>query len=125
MKFSKQFESDYTWYLSVKDVFNFDGNSNYINKKGVDIIQYDKDGLTAKECFYLFDSQGKIKPTREPDKLHDLLKTKGSVNLHIKMYAEDRAKGTLSKIELEKICKDFNAPDWFIKAVEKQKFKYY
>ena len=41
------------------------------------------------------------------------------------MYAEDRAKGTLPKIEFDKICNEFNVPSWFIKAVEKQKYKYY
>ena len=125
MKFSKQFESDYTWYLSVKDKFSFDGSSEYFNKKGIDIIQHDKNGLTAKECFYLFDSKGVINPTKEPIELKELLKTKGSVNLHIKMYAEDRAKGVLPRIEFDKICEEFNVPKWFIKSVEKQKHKYY
>lgn len=126
MKYSKKFERDYKWYLSVSDFFTFDGASEYFNKKGVDMIQYDKDGLSAKECFYLFDSMGKIKPTREPEKLHKLYKTKGSVNLHIQMYAEDRASGVLPKaLFKEEICDEINPPKWFIKAVEKQKYNYY
>ena len=125
MKYSKKFEEDYKWFISIKEVFNFDGCGHYFNKKGVDIIQHDPNGLTAKECFYLFDSQGLIKPTKESDELHSLLKTKGSVNLHIKMYAQGRADGTLYEHELTQIAQEYNAPDWFIKAVEKQKHKYY
>ena len=66
-----------------------------------------------------------IKPTYEPNKLKTLLKTKGSVNLHIKMYAEDRAKGYLPKIEFDKICTEYDLPSWFIDAVENQKKKYF
>lgn len=125
MKFSKKFNSDYNWYLSVSDKFDFDGTAQYFNKKGVPIIQYNEEGLTAKECFYLYDAQGKIKATREPGALKRLLRTKGSVNLHIKMYAKDRAKGYLPKIEFDKICIELKCPLWFSKAVEAQKFKHY
>jgi hypothetical protein len=125
MKYSKKFERDYKWYLSVSDKFNFDGTNEYHNKKGIDLIQFKENGKTAKECFYLYDSEGKIKPTKEPKELKQLYKTKGSVNLHIKMYAEDRAKGYLPKVEFEDIVKELNAPDWFVKAVENQKRKYY
>ena len=125
MKYSKNFDRDYNWYLSVSDVFSFDGTKDYYNKKGIELIQFDENGKTAKECFYLYDTNGLIKPTKEPKELKTLLKTKGSVNLHIKMYAEDRAKGYLPKIEFDEIIKEFDLPKWFIKAVEKQKYKYY
>lgn len=125
MKYSKKFEKDYKWYLSVSDVFSFDGTKDYYSKKGIDLIQFDENGKTAKECFYLYDTNGIIKPTCEPDKLKTLLKTKGSVNLHVKMYAEDRAKGYLPKIEFDKICTEYDLPSWFINAVENQKKKYY
>ena len=101
MKFSKRFEKDYEWFKSMVDVFSFDGNEHYTNKKGVDIIQHDTKGNTAKECFYLYDSQGKIKPTSEPNKLKQLLKVKGSINLQIQMYAEDRARGYLPRIQFD------------------------
>ena len=125
MKYSSKFERDYAWLLSVSYKFCFDGCGHYYNKKGVDLIQFDENGFTAKKCFYLYDSSGVIKQTREPEELHRLLKTKGSTNLHIKMYAQDRAKGYLPKIEFEEICKELNAPNWFIEAVEQQKKKYY
>ncbi len=125
MKYSDKFESDYNWYLSVSGMFSFDGNNNYLNKKGVDIIQTCENGKLAKECFYMYDTRGIITPTSEPEKLQTLLKTKGSVNLHIKMYAEDRARGYLPKVEFQEICTEFNCPKWFIDAVENQKKKYY
>ncbi len=53
MVYSKKFERDYKWYLSISDKFNFDGTSEYKNKKGVDLIQFDLKGKSAKECFYL------------------------------------------------------------------------
>lgn len=125
MKYSKNFERDYNWYLKVSTIFTFDGTKDYYNKKGVELIQFNENGKTAKECFYLYDTNGIITPTKEPEKLKILLKTKGSVNLHIKMYAEDRARGYLPKIEFDKICLEYNLPDWFIEAVENQKHKYY
>src|SRR5690606_18318805 len=112
-------------YLSVSKQFNFDGTNEYYNKNGENIINNSLDGRTAKECFFLYDSQGQISPCREPKRLKMLLKTKGSVNLHIKMYAEDRARGYLPLIEFKQICIDINAPSWFFEAVENQKPKYY
>jgi hypothetical protein len=91
----------------------------------VDLIQYNPNGKTAKECFYLYDSNGVIQETREPKELEKLYRTKGSVNLHIKMYAEDRAKGILPRMIFDQMCLEFNAPGWFGDAVEKQKVKYY
>lgn len=120
------------------------------------IVLFDKNGVSGKEAFYQWDSNGKILPTKHAN-LFSLLKTKGSANLHIKMYAEDRAKGLLPLIEFsvkqaikiygkfsvlriwiktegkeltrKMISNDFehqfNLPQWFIDAVENQKFKHY
>ena len=105
----------------MSSVFAFDGAPFYINKKGENIIQEDfKSGLTAKECFYLYDSQGKIKPTRDPEGLKLLLKTKGSVNLHIKMYVEDLFKGYIFTSDLKEIYSEITAPEWFKKAINEQ-----
>lgn len=124
-KYSLEFERDFKWYLKMRAMFNFDGSNGYLNKKGQDIIVYDKNGVTGKEAFYKWDSNGKILPTKHPNILHTLLKTKGSVNLHIKMYAEDRAKGLFPFIEFRAFCIKYNCPNWFKEAVERQKFKYY
>jgi len=124
-KYSPEFERDFKWYLKMRAMFNFDGSNSYHNKKGQDIIVYDINGVTGKEAFYKWDSNGKILPTKHPNILHTLLKTKGSVNLHIKMYAEDRAKGLFPLIEFRAFCIKYRCPTWFKEAVERQKFKFY
>ncbi len=124
-KYNPNFERDFSWYLSVRNIFKFDGQSAYYNKKGAPIIQYDKDGVSGKEAFFQFDSNGKIKPTKHPNILHTLLKVKGSCNLHIKMYAEDRANCNLNKMEFKDLCIQIRAPKWFWISVESQKIKFY
>jgi len=126
MKYSKGFERDYAWYLQVSNIFNFDGKMFYTNKKGVPLVQEDlKKGKSAKYCFYFWESFGKINTCKEPSKLKKLLKTKGSVNLHMKTYAQDRARGYLPLLEFNKICEEVCAPSWFRKGVENAKHKYY
>lgn len=108
------------WYFSVRKIFDFDG-------KPYEEIESHPSGCTGFKAFYIVDTHGrkKIPVTRHPNIYKSLMKTKGSVNLHIKMYAEDRAKGILPRIEFDEICKQINAPSWFIEAVENQKWKYY
>lgn len=118
MKYSENFIRDITWYLKVRHEFSFDGS---IERE----VKFNKKGIDGIKAFHIFDSQGKLVETKHPNILKTILKTKGSVNLHIKMYAEDRAKGILPKIEFEKICQQLDPPQWFIDAVEKQKYKYY
>lgn len=129
MKFSQNFERDYAWFMKWKHKFDFDGNGQYLSKKGQNIIKPDPNGKTAKECFYIWDSQGKIEGCREPELLHDILKCKGSINFMIKMWAEDRAPSSegfvlLPRIEFGKIAKECELLDWMIEGVEEQKFKY-
>lgn len=114
---------DIKFYLSVRNVFNFDGASCYVNKKGEDIVQYSDNGVDFITAFKAFDTNGTILPTRHPTTLAKLLKTKGSVNLHIKMYSEDRSNGVLPFFDFVDICSGVKAPLWFVKAVEKQKNK--
>lgn len=124
MKYSANFERDFKWFLSMRHTYTFDGSLEYYNKKGEKIIQYSKNGVSGKRAFFAWDSQGKILPTKHPLLLFTLLKVKGSVNLHIKMYAEDRAKGYLPGAEFEQICFEQSVPEWFYEAVENQKSKY-
>ncbi len=125
MKYSKQFTEDITWYFNIRHKYNFDGVGTYYNKRGTEVIQYSKTGIDGIRAFFEYDSNGNVLPTKHPNILKTLLKTKGSINLHIKMYAEDRAKGRLPELEFKKICTEINSPNWFINAVEKQKYKYY
>jgi hypothetical protein len=119
MKYSDNFNRDFKWFLKMRHEFNFSG------KDERDQIIYDKNGVDGKKAFYLWDSQGKIVPTKHPNLLFSLLKTKGSVNLHIKMFAEDRAACNWGLIEIRALCIKWKAPDWFRQAVERQKVKYY
>ena len=125
MKYSKSFERDYNWYRQHESFFDFDGVNVYYNNKGQSVINFNSDGKTAKESFYLYDCQGKITETKEPELLEKLFKTKGSINFHIKMWAESRADGTLPRVQFNEIIKEYDLLDWMVKAVENQKFKYY
>jgi hypothetical protein len=120
MKYSEKFERDWNWYNKYKDVFNFDGVQHYYNKKGDSIIINKEDGFTAKECFYKYDSEGKILPCKEPNLLYQVLKCKGSINLHIKMWSEDRANLLLFKCDLDELSEQYELLDWQLLAIENQ-----
>lgn len=86
---------------------------NHFELRIEDVIIPDENGFSAKECFWLWDSQGKVEPCREPELLKSILKCKGSINLHIKMWAEGIHEGTLFKFEFEEdFMKEFELPDW-------------
>jgi len=123
-KYNSNFERDVKWYLSVRHKFNFDGCAFYYHKQGEPVIKHSNRGVSGIEAFFQYDSNGKVVETKHPNILHTLLKTKGSVNLHIKMYAEDRAACNFSKIEFRALCIQLKSPNWFREAVENQKWKY-
>jgi hypothetical protein len=139
MKYTENYQRDYEFYLGNRHVFNFSG------KTEITLIA-DKNGKTAKEVFYMIDTHGKNASCCEPELLSELLKCKASVNLHIKMWAEDRANGRLTGYEFfgdgetleweekivdgeravtpikkQSIAKELDLPEWVIKAVELQK----
>lgn len=118
MKYSAAFNRDFNWFLKMRHIFDFDG------ALPLD-VEYDKNGIDGKKAFLLYDSQGKLLPTKHPILFQTLIKIKGGINLHIKMYAEDRASGLLSLIELRGMCIKWKAPSWFREAVERQKVKYW
>lgn len=120
MRYSENFERDYAWYPKYRAIFNFDGTADTIDK-----IIFNKDGKSAKECFYIFDSRGRVLPTNEPQLLYDIFRCKGSINFNIKMWAESRGKGELGLIDFKYIIGEFELLSWMIEAVEKQKLKYY
>jgi len=118
-KYSNNFERDYNWYLKYKDVFIFDGSNNK------ELVEDLINGKTAKECFYIYDTTGKLHSTKEVMLLNEIFKCKGSINFQIKEWAMSRADATLPKILFEDIIKEFELLDWMVKAVENQKYKYY
>lgn len=116
-KYSQNFLRDLRWFLKMRNTFNFDGQIE-------EDIPYKSNGMDFMAAFLKYDAQGKLVPTRHPTTLKRLIKVKGGVNLHIKMYAQDRARGYLPGVLFEELCKEIEAPDWFIKAVENQKKRY-
>lgn len=124
MKYSTNFERDFKWYLLMRHKFSFDGKGEYFFKRQgyvEPMFVEDKNGMDGKKAFYCIDTYGKPVKTKHPNLLLSLLKTKGSVNLHIKMYAEDRATGVLPRILFDELCEEIQAPQWFYAAVENQK----
>lgn len=133
IKYSKNFERDYNWYLEYKNIFTFCGTG--IDKSLIitDLIN----GKSAKECFYLRESQGKKIATKEPELLFSLYLVKSSINFHIKMWAEgfsDYGYSTVDKFlntkELvwnadgtfkeESLMETYNLLPWMIEALKKQ-----
>jgi hypothetical protein len=120
MKIRPEVLEQIKWYLKVRHYFNFDG-------KPFEEIKFDRNGIDGIKAFYLVDSNGKkaIKPTKHPNIYKTIFKIKGSVNLHIKMWAEDRAKGILPKLLFDEMAKELDLPTWVVEAVENQKGRYY
>lgn len=116
--YSINFLNDFNWYLKMRHIFGFDGA---LDKYDVPFLS---NGVDARKAFLKLDAQGKLVPTKHPNVLRSLIKTKGSINLHIKMYAEDRYNGLLPKVEFKQMCDEWDAPEWFSKAVENQKLKH-
>lgn len=113
MRYSEQFERDFQWLLSMRHIFDFDG-------KGLAVIPFDKNGVTGKEAFRRYDSQGKIVPTRHPNIVQSLIRTKGSANLHVKQYAQGAVEGTIPHAEVREYLRLFGAPEWVFRAVDNQ-----
>lgn len=141
-KFSPQFERDYDFYFSHKNRFTFSGGDAKTRvqypgepepilideETGEKIsvpfeVPYSSAGQSAKKCFHDLDSRGKCKSCSEPQLLVELLNCKASINFHIKLWAEGRAEYSTSLQELQKMMEHYQAPDWVLKAVEKQKTK--
>ena len=116
-KYSLNFERDYNWYLNHKDIFTFSGS--------VDRKNYLEGNKSVKECFYIYDSQGKLEGCEDNDLLKKIFKCKESINFQIKEWSIGRADATLPKIEFEKVIKEYDLLDWMIDAVERQKIKHY
>ena len=78
----KSFEENWDFLLRNSEVFG-----SMIPAKIAE-PSYDEDGLDAKNCFYLFDSTGKLHPCSDVKTFVDVLATKKGVNLHIKMWVD-------------------------------------
>lgn len=90
-----------------------------------DCVIHDKHGVDAVEAFIQIDSYGVAKPTRHPTLLFNMLRAKASLNLHIQMYAQDRANGRLPKPLFDELAIEYKFIPWMCEAVENQKIKWY
>jgi hypothetical protein len=75
------FALDYNFYLNNYDKFTFAGAE-------IKLPPFDANGKTARECFFVFDSTGKLDSCSEPELFGRILTCKKSVNLHLKQWAE-------------------------------------
>lgn len=74
--------------------------------------------IDALSCFYALDTFGKEYPCHEPELLAKALRTKKSVNLQIKMWAESFNDWTLQQEELLEYLVGW--PSWVFEAVLNQ-----
>jgi len=114
MKYSTAFERDWDFYTRNLDFFSFSG------KPAPEIVVSSEGGPDAKECFYIYDSTGLLKPCVCPELLQRVLVCKASVNLHIKFWAYGMASGLLLLAELYKYLSELRAPQWVADAVVAQ-----
>jgi hypothetical protein len=111
MKYTKNFNRDYQFYLDNSNNFSF--AADYYP-----IITLDTKGKSAKECFWLLDSQSISVPCSQPEELTKVLLCKKSVNFHIKLWAENY----LDILEpIEYYLEEFiDPPDWIEKSLVNQ-----
>lgn len=115
IKYSKRFEEDFDFYYRNRNKYNFAGEDieKYFE------IKNDSNGNSAKECFFYFDSNGiKQFNCSEKELFFEIIRCKKSINLHIKMYAESIAEGTLFPFEIEEISDQIKAPEWFVNSIK-------
>jgi hypothetical protein len=114
MKYSKEFERDYNFYLSNIDNFTVCGT-----KLKYEAIP-DENGKTAKETFFYIDSSGKNLPCREPDLLNQLLLCKASVNFMIKQWADGVWQNIWFPSDIQEVMECYHCPEWVKIAIENQ-----
>lgn len=111
IKYSQSFNRDWDYYMSrIKTEVDY--------PLSLCIVPKDENGLTPKECFYYFESQGKKYPCTDPNTFQKVLWVKSLVNLTIKMWVEDIQKRLVFINEIEESCK--NKPDWVLKSFYNQ-----
>lgn len=81
MRYSDNFLRDVRFYLGNRHRFTFFGG----------IVQaplFDRTGVSGVEAFWLFDTTGRHVPTKHPRLFVALMRTKKSINWHIKAWAD-------------------------------------
>lgn len=112
-RYSERFDRDFRWLLSVRHIFSFDG------KYPIELL-CDPMGVDGKRAFLIYDSQGKLAATRHPNVLQALIRTKSSINLHIKEFALAAHTGEVPHSETREWLRTINAPEWVFVALDRQ-----
>lgn len=129
MKYSEAYERDFSLYLRLKDRFTFAGID--VRKKYYKFTEAST-GKSAKECFYILDTHGKYEPCFELNLLYEILACKISINLHIKMWADEYREFkfsnkpneiAFSNLFLDDLEDDYQFPPWVTDAIVKQATK--
>ena len=127
MKFSKKFEEDYQFYLD-----NIENSFFHRFNRFSKFIIFNKNGLTAKECFNVYDSKGLLKPCKEVDLFKSLNNVKIDINTYLKEIADLLAITKVLSIKVyeedrEEILKSFRGslPKWVIRSLDNQTEKFY
>lgn len=82
------------------------------DKKRIPEIVYDKDGYTAKECFFAHESWGESLPCKEPELLSRALNGKEWHGLNVTHVAEDFVDRLCFAEEIKE-----NYPEWVQKDI--------
>jgi len=108
MKYSKAFDRDFAFYMAHRQKFCFAGVEP-------PFVACAPAGMNAKECFFRWDSQGRLNPSSQPELVTALILCKKSINWHIKQWVE----GFDDMLEpLSTYIAEFNnPPDWVIRAL--------
>ena len=115
MKYSKKFNNTYDFY------YNWVFPSNFIELfENVD-IKFSKNGVSAKQAFYEYESNGYLLDTTEPKILGKLLAAKSQVNLMIKLWAEGLVECTLMPYEFSKKILECNKKELLQMGAKKEK----
>lgn len=81
MRYSDNFVRDVHFYLQNRHRFTFFGGI-------VPPPPFDRTGVSGVRAFWLFDTKGRSVPTRHPRLFVALMRTKKSINWHIKEWAD-------------------------------------
>jgi hypothetical protein len=100
MKFSRQFNRDWDFYLSQIDPAAVIGAKDF-SAQGKFAAAFDPDGVDAKTAFWNYDSKGVVVQTTEPDIAAAVVACKGRlVQVTCLMWAQDLVAGIVMADEI-------------------------
>lgn len=85
-------------------------------------LESSNSGHSALECWWALDTHGKTVPCRELDVLSKVMRSKKSVNLQVRLWAEDIADGMLLR-QSELLDYTHKWPEWVFRATMEQAAK--